>query len=155
MEVFRKELKAALYEKARVWCDEDIVGGTDWKGSLAKELRCADVVLILATSDYLIPLGAGKSCNRSITSFGKEDQECLLGPAEALCMGTDRACCVSMQTICTAKRTKRDSGEIDREREIIDIVREIASGVESIANSLDSKDELRAVDHWRPSLQRA
>ena len=38
MEIFRKELKAALFNNATVWCDQDIGDGTQWQDRLALEL---------------------------------------------------------------------------------------------------------------------
>jgi TIR domain-containing protein len=35
IEIFRKELQAALFEKATVWCDQDIAEGTPWHDRLA------------------------------------------------------------------------------------------------------------------------
>ncbi len=52
-EQFRGQLQAALFEKARVWCDEDLEGGKNWKDSLTEELERADVALVLASTDYL------------------------------------------------------------------------------------------------------
>lgn len=53
MERFRRELNAALFNKATVWCDQDIGGGTNWENRLQTELDRADVALVLATTEYL------------------------------------------------------------------------------------------------------
>src|ERR1044072_6244657 len=50
---FGKQLRAALFRKANVWSDERIREGYDSSDSLATEFKRADLVLVLATTDYL------------------------------------------------------------------------------------------------------
>jgi hypothetical protein len=50
---FVKALRGALHEKATIWCDKDIDGGTDWEHRIADELKRAEVALVLASGDYL------------------------------------------------------------------------------------------------------
>jgi len=50
---FRKALRGALFEKATVWCDKDIDGGSDWEKRISAELDRADVAFVLVSADYL------------------------------------------------------------------------------------------------------
>ena len=52
MERFRKELRAALFNRANIWCDKDIERGARWEERLAQEIAGADVALILASTEY-------------------------------------------------------------------------------------------------------
>jgi hypothetical protein len=52
-EQFQAQLRAALYDKARVWCDMDLGGGKNWQEALPEELERADIALILASTNYL------------------------------------------------------------------------------------------------------
>lgn len=52
-QLFRKELRGALFNRADVWTDADIGGGSDWSDRLNNELARAKVALILASPDYL------------------------------------------------------------------------------------------------------
>lgn len=62
-EQFREQLRAALYEKARVWCDEDIDGGRNWQDVLPDELERADIALVLASTQYL----QGEWCRKELS----------------------------------------------------------------------------------------
>lgn len=68
---FRKSLRAALFEKANVWSDEHIQEGSDWSDSLAIELKRADLVLVLATTDYL----ESEWCRRELQSACRKFRE--------------------------------------------------------------------------------
>jgi hypothetical protein len=135
MERFRKELRAALYRKATVWCDKDISGGTDWKDRLAVELHRADVALILATTDYL----ESEWCRRELQYICGKFREKRIKNV----FWVQLEPCAWKQTELAGFQSKssgRPLSDLDdrvREREIIDLVGEICSAVGSITASLD------------------
>src|SRR5262245_12675239 len=138
MEVFRKELKAALYGKAAVWCDQDIDSGTDWQGRLVLELHRADVALILATSDYLISPWCRRELQYIDQMFQKKQIQYVFWVPLKPCAWerTELAKFQRRESLINSALSEiRD--EIARERAIIDVVREICSGVEDIGKSLD------------------
>lgn len=136
MERFRKELRGALYEKAMVWCDNDISGGTDWKDRLATELHRADVALILASTDYL----ESEWCRRELEYVCSKYREKRIKNV----FWVQIEPCAWEQTALSgfqSKTSRRAFSELkdDRacEREIIDLVGEICSAAHSITASLD------------------
>lgn len=138
MQIFRKELRAALYDKATVWCDEDIGGGTDWKDRLAVELHRADVALILATSDYL----GSPWCRRELQYIdskfrGKKIKNVFWVQLKPCAWESTELAAFQSKSSVPGKALSELEDERARDREIIDIVHEICSSVESIAASLD------------------
>jgi len=75
MERFRRELNAALFNKATVWCDQDIGAGTNWENRLQTELDRADVALVLATTEYL----QSKWCRRELAYVCDKFKEKRIG----------------------------------------------------------------------------
>lgn len=75
MERFRRELNAALFNKATVWCDQDIGGGTNWENRLQTELDRADVAVVLATTEYL----QSKWCRREMAYVCDKFKEKRIG----------------------------------------------------------------------------
>jgi hypothetical protein len=138
MERFRKELKAALFDKAEVWCDQDIGEGTEWEDRLALQLRGADVALILASSDYLISTW----CRRELRLIRQK----------ALDKQIQNVFWVQVRP-CTWERTElaafqsKDSAqglalselsEMAVQREVVDIVRDIASSADNVTKARDT-----------------
>jgi serine/threonine protein kinase len=138
MEVFRKELKAALYGKATVWCDQDIDGGSDWQGRLALELHRADVALILATSDYLISPWCRRELQYIDQMFQKKQIKYVFWvPLKPCAWERTELAKFQRKEPLSNNALSEIRDEIARERAIIDVVREICSGVEDIGKSLD------------------
>ena len=129
MERFRKELKAALFESAEVWCDQDIGEGAAWLDRLAMELRGANVAFILATSDYLV----SPWCRRELQLIRQKVQEKHIQNAfwvEVKLCAWERTELAELQS--RAARTGRalsEMEEVELEREILSIVREVGSSV--------------------------
>src|SRR5262245_7664260 len=71
MESIRKELQAALFGKAIVWCDRDIEEGGRWEETLKQKLGQCDIALVLVTSDYLI----SPWCRRELRYIERKVQE--------------------------------------------------------------------------------
>ncbi len=138
MEMFRKELKAALYEQAVVWCDLDIADGAQWQDRLALELRGANLALVLATGDYLI----SPWCRRELSYIAQKEREKSI---QSVFWVQVKPCAWERSELAAFQSrpslTQRALSEIADpnvlQREIVDLVREIASTVDNIAKLLD------------------
>jgi len=137
MERFRKELKAALFETAEVWCDEDIGQGAPWFERLATELRGASVALVLASSDYLLSpwcrrelkLIRQKVVDRQITNaFWIQLSPCLWERTELAEFQSQTS--ARGQAFCELQGPVLD-------REILAVVRDVAAAIDVLTPSLD------------------
>src|SRR5262249_9575335 len=138
MEIFRKELQAALFGRAKVWCDQGIGEGAQWQSQLTQELRRCDVALVLVTSDYLIsPWCRGEL--RFIEQKAREKQIKKVIWVQLKPCIWERTPLAAFQSNGSVyhKALSEIEDPIPRQREIIDIVREISSAVEDIAGQLD------------------
>jgi serine/threonine protein kinase len=140
MERFRRELNAALFKKATVWCDKDIDRGTDWENRLDVELDRADVALVLATTEYLQSSWCRKELEYVCSKF-KEKRIRHLFWVEI------KPCAWKQTELATFQRSGSagpDSSlaeiqdENERSREIVRIVEEICVGVEESVSKQDS-----------------
>src|SRR5262249_50730979 len=135
-ERFRKELLAALYGKARVWCDKDIDGGTDWKDRLAIELHHADVALVLASTDYLEPEWCRRELHYICGKFREKRIKKVFWVQLEPC-AWKRTDLADLQSKSSGRALSELEDDRACGREIIDLVEEICSAVESIAASLN------------------
>ena len=136
MERFQKELRAALFGKATVWCDKDISGGTDWKNALAVGLHRADLALVLATTDYLESEWCRRELQYICSKFREERIKNVFWVQLEPCAWkhTELA---KFQSKSSGRALSELEDDRVRDREIIDLVGEICSAVENITASLD------------------
>jgi hypothetical protein len=139
MERFRKELKAALFEKAEVWCDEDIGEGAPWLERLASELRGASVAFILASSDYLVSTWCRRELKiiRQKVADGQIANAFWIQVRPCVWERTELADFQSQMSARGQVFSEIEGGVLDRE--ILAVVREVASSVDVITRSLDSR----------------
>jgi serine/threonine protein kinase len=152
MDRFRRELKAALYNRATIWCDKDIDKGSRWEERLAREIAKADLALILASTEYL----QSTWCRRELETIcakvkqGTGDKANQLGPrvhAKANPHKLKRLFWVALRP-CAWKQTElgdfERSGdkalneitdELERDREIVRIVEEISDTAHKLSAS--------------------
>ena len=141
MERFRRELNAALFKKATVWCDKDIDRGTNWENRLDTELDRADVALILATTEYL----QSKWCRRELEYVCSKFKEKRISRV----FWVEIKPCAWKQTELAAFQRSGFAGpsvslveiadEHERSREIVAIVEEICVAVEESTATQDSQ----------------
>src|SRR5262245_50570638 len=140
MELFRKELKAALFDCVVVWSDRDLGEGTQWQDRLALEIRDADLALILASSDYLISPWCRKELrlirqkvrDRKIKKvFWAQVKPCTWERTELAAFQSRSSGC--------GKALSEIVDEVTRTREIVEIVREVAAEVDVIATVEDER----------------
>jgi serine/threonine protein kinase len=151
MERFRKELQAALFDRAKVWCDKDIERGARWEERLAQEIGGADVALILASTQYL----RSKWCRRELESLCdklEQEPEAALTPERARGSRARRgerrlqrvfwvelSACAWKQTELADFQRSGDTAlneitdELARDREIVRIVEEICAAGSRLA----------------------
>lgn len=141
MQLFRKELRGALFHQADVWSDADIGAGTNWGDRLNKELARAKVALVLASPDYL----ESNWCRKELEYVGAKFRAKLIKHV----FWVELRPCAWKQTELAryqrsgsrnAKETSALSEiveEHEREREIIRIVEEISEAVKSIVDKQD------------------
>ena len=136
MQRFRKELSAALYRKAAIWCDTDITGGTDWQDRLAVELHRADVALILATTDYLESDWCRRELQYVCSKFREKKVKNVFWVQLSPCAWKQSEL-AGFQSRSSERALSELEDDRARDREIIDVVGEICTAVDSIAASLD------------------
>jgi hypothetical protein len=131
MERFRRELNAALFKKATVWCDKDIGRGTDWENRLAAELDRAEIALVLATTEYL----QSRWCRRELEYVCGKFKEKRIGHVFWVEI---KPCAWKQTELATFERSGSMVGrslieiadENERNREVVRIVEEICLAVE-------------------------
>ena len=138
MERFRQALRGALYEKATVWCDHDIHGGTDWQNRLAMALHRADVALVLATDDYLESEWCRRELKYICGKFREERIKNVFWVQLKPCAWKQTELAAFQYRSCASGRALSElEDEGVRDREVVYVVGEICSAVQSIAASLD------------------
>jgi len=141
MQLFRKELRGALFHQADVWSDADIGAGTNWGDRLNKELARAKVALILASPDYL----ESEWCRKELDYVGAKFRAKLI---KHIFWVELRPCAWKQTELARYQRSgshnaKETSAlseiveEHEREREIIRIVEDISEAVKSIVDNQD------------------
>jgi serine/threonine protein kinase len=150
MERFRKELRAALFNRAKIWCDKDIERGSRWEERLAQEIAGADVALILASTEYL----QSKWCRRELDSICEKVTQRVEKQSKSSAAHQSRArgerrlqrvfwvalrACAWTQTELADFQRSGDTAlseitdELARDREIVRIVEEISDAANRLS----------------------
>lgn len=141
MQLFRKELRGALFNQADVWSDADIGSGSDWSDRLNKELARAKVALILASPDYLESAWCRKELEYIGTKFRGQLIKKVFWVEVRPCPWKQTELARYQRSGSTMARKTMALSEIvqehERDREIIHIVEEICDAVKSITANQD------------------